>query len=865
MRKDRNDERSGMSMKKKVWSILLCVVLVLGLLPVPVYAASVVGYITVVNIEEPVPGAKPDIAGMCAYTDNYKKENDHLEVKQIEWKGTLDAEGNFQAGQDYKLIVTVGITSGTNYAFGTSMKNLVGTISKRTLINGKSAMVESQTKDTVVLSYTYEYIGKEPAETIDYVRIVDIDEPQFHVMPDTTAKVVLNDDREKEDTRLTVSDITWEGNFDENGAFKAGEEYYVHVTVKIKDDVDAAFNKTFQKNVGKATQYASIKGAATIEEYSSKTLVLKGYYSKINGVSVDGVEMDRVYYTNTEAKALSTEKNLALTINSDDDWLTFNLDEGLNYSRLVLNNAKGEMDLRRFKNIWGHNNIYHIEEIWFSPDYDASVLENYIYTIDSSWGLQTGRIDSGDMNRGDCFVVLSADAFPNGYKERSKIKYGVRLYTGDIASAVQKGIKSTKEEPCKKHSYTQKIQTADRAMNYVTCTSPTRYYYSCEYCGKCEYNKKHTFIATNANGTQASEAFHDMGSWDITDAAYIGVNKAGQRVYWESCYACGKTYKQVQLDSMSADYKANYAASGELTYEQYKKMVKDGLAKNEKDALSGKESANMFVLDGKAVTAKVSKEVQSDVNWAKQNNILDESMMGKDYTKTMTRLQFCSVVVKTAEKMTGKTIKAAAASTYTDTTNKYVLKAYTAGITGGASKTKFSPKSKLNRQQMATFIYQALQYVKKNSDIRYTSYTSKLSKFTDSKSIASWAKEPMAFMNALGLMEGTAKNNISPKQTCTIEDALTIANHSLEAGEIGWYLVRTDRELRGQWVGPFVAFDGAGTNYITLTYAPGEKYWVTGIRKSDFTSTNDKLLIKDSYTGNILTAYKENFRAIREE
>ena len=42
-----------------------------------------------------------------------------------------------------------------------------------------------------------------------------------------------------------------------------------------------------------------------------------------------------------------------------------------------------------------------------------------------------------------------------------------------------------------------------------------------------------------------TEAFHDTGAQNITSAAYIGVNTAGQRVYWDSCYACGKTYDTV--------------------------------------------------------------------------------------------------------------------------------------------------------------------------------------------------------------------------------------------------------------------------------------------------------------------------------
>ena len=89
-----------------------------------------------------------------------------------------------------------------------------------------------------------------------------------------------------------------------------------------------------------------------------------------------------------------------------------------------------------------------------------------------------------------------------------------------------------------------------------------------------------------------------------------------------------------------------------------------------------------------------------------------------------------------------------------------------------------------------------------------------------------------------------------------------MANRSLDAGDIGWYLVRTDKALRGTWVGWFAPFKTA--NYdAALTYVPGEKYWATGVRTAS-QSSNNALTVTDPYTGATLTAYKENFVAIRE-
>lgn len=94
--------------------------------------------------------------------------------------------------------------------------------------------------------------------------------------------------------------------------------------------------------------------------------------------------------------------------------------------------------------------------------------------------------------------------------------------------------------------------------------------------------------------------------------------------------------------------------------------------------------------------------------------------------------------------------------TFMDAGNIYVRKAYAAGITTGTSATEFSPNAALTSQQMATFIYRAFMYVRDNSEIRYTIYDSALGNYMDHWQIADWAKEPMAFMNALGLIIGTS-------------------------------------------------------------------------------------------------------------
>lgn len=690
-------------------------------------------------------------------------------------------------------------------------------------------------------------------DPVSKIVVRDIDAPVVGAVPDTTA---ISGSEGATSVSTYVDHVTWLGSLDENGCFKAGVKYGVIVIVKIKDDSGRVFSSSLKNNKNGG---ATINGnKCNVDSWSEDYIQLGYTFSSLKAAPSEqavAVAADSGI-TSAQAAEYSTEDGLTMTINSDEDWKKLTDDNLLHYSRLVLNNAGGEKDLQWFKSRMSYYAAHHIEEIWFAPGYDVT---DYLYDLGTSRYLQYGVICSGALNRGDCYVVIS-DTTPATQYEDHSLKFALRTYSGDLTAAVAKGASAAKN-PCTKHAYTQQLETADRVASYVTCTAPTRYYYSCANCGKCEYNKNHTFVMEGPGRIHKSEPFHDLGAQSITDAAYIGVNTAGQRVYWDSCYACGKTYEQIQIENAPADYKTS-GMSAELTYAQYLDMVKKDLAARESKALTGTNTTNMFTVSGTAVSAKVSSWAQSGVNWAKQNGLVDETLLGSDYTKAMTRLQFCSVAVKMAEEMTGQMITPAPASTFTDTSNEYVLKAYAAGITSGTGDGVFSPNATLNRQQMAAFIYRALQYVKDNSTVRYTAYTSKLGSYSDSGSIASWASEPLAFMNALGLIQGTTGTTISPTTNCTIEQALIVANRSLDAGEIGWYLVRTDKALRGIWVGWFAPFKTA--NYdAALTYVPGEKYWATGVRTAS-QSKNDTLTVTDPYTGATLTAYAENFVAIRE-
>lgn len=408
------------------------------------------------------------------------------------------------------------------------------------------------------------------------------------------------------------------------------------------------------------------------------------------------------------------------------------------------------------------------------------------------------------------------------------IPYSIKVYSGNDVYAAQKagGAAATKDW-CPGHVYTHQIRSADRVYTFADCQTAPRWYYSCIICGKCEYNPNHVSASFDAKPIEKLMEFTHATLYDqlATDQAYVGVNAAGMHVYWLSCDVCGRSDRYLQQHLTEKDLKLS---GNDSTLEHYQAEVNAALQMRETLALSSTEDqAGMFTLRLRN-TAKTSTWAQSDVNFALNDNLLDLDLLGNDYTKNISRLQFCSVVVRLAEEMTGKTITPAAANTFTDTSSPYVLKAYAAGITSGTSATTFSPDATLNRQQMATFLYRTLRYIEKNSDYKYTSYTSKLANYADNAQLESWAVESMAFMNALDLIKGTSDTTLSPNNKCTIEQAIAVAERSVYAHQIGWCQVEFS-ELKGDSQTDFLTLPVMGTN-VGATPREGTIIWSLGKR-----------------------------------
>ena len=533
-------------------------------------------------------------------------------------------------------------------------------------------------------------------------------------------------------------------------------------------------------------------------------------------------------------------------------------DESLNVTRLLVDYPTATASY-----LYGQSPLQNIREVWLSPQVDSWEYINDLQEVFADLGAALYFDGSGGMFNGFCTIYVSDEGeLPKGLLSYSSKPlspvYFVKVYSGDVYEAFKKG-DSAAREWCPGHEYTGKAYTASRMKQHMTCQQPNEWYYSCKWCGKCEYNPKHTF----SDGVPKSPV-HDFARFDISDKNYIGTNKQGEEVYCLSCRWCGINTRD---DDLGLTYKFFLYSTGNKdvpgmkeAYNMYMEQKKNSWKKGGQNYefslnVTTKDNINTFsfaVPKSKKVVAKISENAQDGVYWAARNGLVDESVLGEDFTKPLTRMQASAIAVALAEKLSGKSISPAKSKTYSDTKSKYALKAAGAGIYGGASEGKFNPDGAVDRQQLATFFYQALMYAKKNKNVRYTPYESKLARYSDNAGIADWAKEAAAFMDALGLVEGPSRTKFLPEETLTIEQALVIANNSLDAPNIGWYQSGPSDTSGMVYPGDNNARNcGLSTQ---LNYRPYERFWrpVAIPEKPGASVFDERFAILDPYTNDRL-------------
>lgn len=141
-----------------------------------------------------------------------------------------------------------------------------------------------------------------------------------------------------------------------------------------------------------------------------------------------------------------------------------------------------------------------------------------------------------------------------------------------------------------------------------------------------------------------------------------------------------------------------------------------------------------------------------------------------DFSKEITREEFCEIAVILYDRL-GGTQQLEKENFFTDTVNPAIIKAFNAGIVTGTSKTTFSPKSNLTRQELCVMIIRAMN----KSGIVFgedTSYVFQRS-YRDEEDIANWAFTQVRILNSMKILNGTG-DKIEPLRYLTREQAVIL-------------------------------------------------------------------------------------------
>lgn len=648
---------------------------------------------------------------------------------------------------------------------------------------------------------------------------------------------------------ITLREISWDGEFGENKkgypTLKAGYPYIATIQIMIDTNGDyqtdyvmkdgdyvlspenfkATVNGMPARLLTSAPYFPIMQVTFTIpggnggplkkdHNFLDYDVLKKEYRSTLPYISRK--EADEVYPHNHPLDVLVVDKIDMLYEFMHEKYISSSGHAYQNHNSLLMtkmiidvSNGSENHNISEFAETLGrpYTTIFNLKEVWLSPKVDAVkyIKDLNEATVDrlSKWGRrymeQSTKLYTA---KGTLFIPESAGkaVLDCLALDATEPTYTIRTYRGDVFEAQKAGVAATKLLTCTKHVFTAKIEAADRVCQYNTCKQPFKWFYSCKVCGKCERNKAHTF--SGGTGAEVLE-WHSMGEDIANDQAYIGVNAAGEHLYWKSCVYCGISHSYHMKHLVPRDQKM---MGMDGTFEQYKAGMLENLKSTENMCLLQTTLPNdeMFILPRKS-EAKMSVWAQDGVNRALCDNLIDDTVLGNDYTKPVTREQLRSIMTLLVKEMSGKDASASAI---------------------GLDDAALPKSGSVTRQELAAYIHRTLLYLEQNSELAYSEYESRLPKYTDHTQIKEWAKEPMAFCNALEVIDPKTATTLAPNEVCTIEFALTTAERATMAHRTGWYQAVSPGELED-----FLSPIGERNHYTFVsTFGNGDRIWASRVK-----------------------------------
>ena len=142
-----------------------------------------------------------------------------------------------------------------------------------------------------------------------------------------------------------------------------------------------------------------------------------------------------------------------------------------------------------------------------------------------------------------------------------------------------------------------------------------------------------------------------------------------------------------------------------------------------------------------------------------------------NYTYKITREEFCEIAVNLYEALSGKESVAEVNNVFSDTQNEAVIKANNLGIVNGVGEGRFAPDDFITRQDISVMMYRTLKAAKPKLD--YSNVSGHI--FADHYDISPWAREAVAYLYGIEVVNGVGENLFEPWRNTSREEAIVLA------------------------------------------------------------------------------------------
>jgi hypothetical protein len=149
---------------------------------------------------------------------------------------------------------------------------------------------------------------------------------------------------------------------------------------------------------------------------------------------------------------------------------------------------------------------------------------------------------------------------------------------------------------------------------------------------------------------------------------------------------------------------------------------------------------------------------------AESIGLLDYLPSGCDYSETITRADFCRIVIALYNAVGGKTADLIG-NPFTDCADSFVLEAYSLGLVNGRSVAKFCPDESITMQEVCTVVFRLKDLL--NIALAEDSGAVPLGDVP----VRAWAIEPVRFAVTRGLVNGAS---FQPEHSASAEEAMLV-------------------------------------------------------------------------------------------